>query len=139
MKNALVILTFVSMLSTDLNAQLANRRQQAPKPNMDRFYRLGPDSQSMEGVPKGKYSEAKVIQSDVFPGYQHTYWVYVPAQYDPQVPTAVMVFNDGQAMKVEPGDMQVHHVLDKIRATRSTTCGASASTARSRGVPFSPR
>src|SRR5688572_11223573 len=65
----------------------------------DVFYTLGPDSQPRPGVPKGKYTEAKVIQSEVFPGTQHTYWVYVPAQYDPAIPTAVMIFNDGQAMK----------------------------------------
>ena len=41
----------------------------------DFFYRLGPDSKPMDGVPKGKFSEAKVIPSNVFPGTQHTYWV----------------------------------------------------------------
>jgi enterochelin esterase family protein len=40
--------------------------------------------------------------------------VYVPAQYDPAVPTAVMIFNDGQAMKADPGDVQAHHVLDNL-------------------------
>src|SRR5262245_59323103 len=76
----------------------------------DVFYRLGPDSQPVDGVPKGKFTEAKVIPSNVFPGTQHTYWVYVPAQYDPAQPTALMVFNDGQAMTAEPGDVQAHHV-----------------------------
>jgi enterochelin esterase-like enzyme len=80
----------------------------------DTYYRLGPDSQVMEGVPQGSFSEAKVIQSKVFPGYQHTYWVYVPAQYDPQKPAALMVFNDGQAMMAEPGDVQGHRVLDNL-------------------------
>jgi len=55
-----------------------------------------------------------VIPSSVFPGTQHTYWVYVPAQYDPAQPTAVMVFNDGQAMKAEPGDVQAQNVLDNL-------------------------
>ena len=80
----------------------------------DFFYRLGPDSKPMDGVPKGKFSEAKVIPSNVFPGTQHTYWVYVPAQYDPSRPTPVMVFNDGQAMMVEPGDVQAQNVLDNL-------------------------
>ncbi len=57
----------------------------------DAFYALGPDSKPRDGVPKGTFSEPKVIQSNVFPGTQHTYWVYVPAQYDPTQPTAVMV------------------------------------------------
>jgi enterochelin esterase family protein len=80
----------------------------------DVFYTLGPDSKPRDGVPKGKLTEAKVIPSSVFPGTQHTYWVYVPAQYDPAQPTAVMVFNDGQAMKAEPGDVQAHNVLDNL-------------------------
>jgi len=118
MKNTLAILVLISVFTASLDAQQANRRRRAPRPPMDKYYKLGPDSQSMEGVPKGEYSEAKVIQSEVFPGYQHTYWVYVPAQYDPEVPTAVMVFNDGQALKAEPGDVQAHHVLDNLICRR---------------------
>jgi len=80
----------------------------------DVFYTLGPDSKPRDGVPHGKFTEAKVIPSNVFPGTQHTYWVYVPAQYDSNQPTAVMVFNDGQAMKAEPGDVQAQYVLDNL-------------------------
>jgi enterochelin esterase family protein len=65
-------------------------------------------------VPAGKLSEARVIPSSVFPGTQHTYWVYVPVQYDPSKPAALMVFNDGQAMKAEPGDVQAPRVLDNL-------------------------
>jgi enterochelin esterase-like enzyme len=81
---------------------------------VDAYYKLGPDSQPMEGVPRGKFSEAKVIPSQIFPGTQHTYWVYVPAQYDPSQPTAIMILNDGQAFKKEPGDLQGHHVFDNL-------------------------
>jgi enterochelin esterase family protein len=80
----------------------------------DAFYKLGPDSQPMDGVPKGKFYGPKVIQSQVFPGTQHTYYVYVPAQYDPSKPTAIMIFNDGQAMMAEPGDVQAQNVLDNL-------------------------
>ena len=86
----------------------------APNPVMDSYYKLTADSQPQEGVPRGKFSEAKVLPSQVYPGTQHTYWVYVPAQYDPAKPTAVMVFNDGQAMMAEPGDVQAQHVLDNL-------------------------
>jgi enterochelin esterase family protein len=85
-----------------------------PDPKMDSFYKLGPDSLPMEGVPKGKFSAAKILPSSVFPGTQHTYYVYVPAQYDPTKPTAVMIFNDGQAMMAEPGDVQAQNVLDNL-------------------------
>ncbi len=95
------------------NAPARRFGRNTPNSN-DVFYTLGPDSQPRAGVPKGSYSDAKVIPSTVFPGTQHTYWVYVPAQYDPAKPAAVMIFNDGQAMKAEPGDVQAHHVLDNL-------------------------
>ncbi|MFO1499573.1 MAG: alpha/beta hydrolase-fold protein [Verrucomicrobiota bacterium] len=93
-----------------------SRRQSQPGPENrnDAYYRLGPDSLPLDGVPKGKYSEARVIQSNVYPGTQHTYWVYVPAQYNPAQPVAVMVFNDGQAFMKDTGDVRVHHVLDNL-------------------------
>lgn len=81
---------------------------------MDALYKLGPDSMPMEGVPQGKFSEPRIIPSQVFPGTQHTYIVYVPAQYDPAQPTALMIFNDGQAMMAEPGSVQGHRVLDTL-------------------------
>ena len=83
-------------------------------PAMDALYRLGPDSQPMAGVPHGRFTDAKTLPSQVFPGTQHTYYVYVPAQYDPSKPTPVMIFNDGQAMMAEPGDVQAQNVLDNL-------------------------
>jgi len=83
-------------------------------PAMDVYYELGRDSQPAGGVPKGKFFGPKTLPSTVFPGYQHTYFVYVPAQYDPARPVAVMVFNDGQAMMAEPGQVQGHNVLDNL-------------------------
>ncbi len=88
-------------------------RPAAEKAN-DQFYKLGSDSKPQDGVPQGKFSEAKVLPSKVFPGTQHTYWVYVPAQYDATKPAALMVFNDGQAIMAEPGDVQAHRVLDNL-------------------------
>ncbi len=80
----------------------------------DAFYKLGPDSMPMQGVPKGKLVGPTTLPTNAFPGNQHTYYVYVPAQYDPAKPTAVMIFNDGQAMMAEPGDVQAHNVLDNL-------------------------
>src|SRR5678815_2070954 len=89
-----------------------NRNARDPK--MDAYYKLSPDSMPQEGVPKGRIEGPKVIQSEAYPGTQHTYWVYVPAQYDPAKPAALMIFNDGQAFKNEPGDVQAHHVMDNL-------------------------
>ncbi len=73
--------------------------------SMDDFYHLGPDSLAQDGVPKGKIVGPAVLPCQVFPGTQHTYWVYVPAQYDASVPASLMIFQDGQAFKQEDGSL----------------------------------
>lgn len=83
-------------------------------PHPDSQYRLGPDSMPQDGVPKGEIRGPFTLPSQAYPGTQHTYWVYVPAQYDPAVPAALMVFQDGQAFKDEKGDMRAHHVMDNL-------------------------
>jgi enterochelin esterase-like enzyme len=83
-------------------------------PGNDKFYHLGPDSLPQEGVPKGKLNGPFIIPSEVFPGTQHTYWVYVPAQYDPKQPAALMIFNDGQAMIATNGDVRAQNVIDNL-------------------------
>jgi len=50
----------------------------------------------------------------VFPGTQHTYWVYVPAQYNPSSPASLMIFNDGQAFMAPSGNLRAHNVLDNL-------------------------
>ena len=85
-----------------------------PGPNPNSQYRLGPDSMPQEGVPKGEIRGPYHIQSNAYPGTQHTYWVYVPAQYDPAIPTALMVFQDGQAFKDENGDLRAQNVMDNL-------------------------
>lgn len=77
-------------------------------------YRLGPDSMPQDGVPKGEIQGPFHIQSSVYPGTQHTYWVYVPAQYDPAIPTALMVYQDGQAFKDPNGDLRAQNVMDNL-------------------------
>ena len=86
----------------------------APKPNPDAYYKLGPDSLPQDGVPKGQVKGPFTLPSQVYPGTQHTYWVYVPAQYAPEVPAALMVFNDGQAFKHETGDIRAQNVMDNL-------------------------
>jgi enterochelin esterase-like enzyme len=80
----------------------------------DAFYKLGPDSLPQEGVPQGKLLGPMHLPSQVFSNYSHTYWVYVPAQYDPKQPAGFMVFQDGSAMIATNGDMRVPTVLDNL-------------------------
>ena len=56
----------------------------------------GPLSYSRPGVPQGRISEKLVHTSKLYDGMQTNYWIYVPAQYDPAVPAALMVWQDGE-------------------------------------------
>src|SRR5579862_5735959 len=80
----------------------------------DNFYRLGPDSLEQEGVPHGKLVGPMTLPCNVYPGTAHTYWVYVPAQYDKAKPASLMVFNDGQAFKYEKGEIRAQNVIDNL-------------------------
>ncbi len=80
----------------------------------DNFYKLGPDSLPQEGVPNGRLVGPATLPCEVFPGTQHTYWVYVPAQYDPKQPAALMIFNDGQAMIDTNGSVRAQNVIDNL-------------------------
>ena len=88
--------------------------QEQNAPNPDSQYRLGPDSLPQDGVPKGEIKGPFVIKSEVYPGTQHTYWVYVPAQYDPAEATALMVFQDGQAFMDPNGEVRAQNVMDNL-------------------------
>ena len=55
-----------------------------------------PDSYARPGVPQGRISEKLVHRSTLYPGMETNYWIWVPAQYDPAVPAALMVWQDGE-------------------------------------------
>jgi enterochelin esterase-like enzyme len=95
-------------------AGMATAGLRAQAPNPDAFYQLGPDSLEQEGVPKGEIRGPFTLPSSAYPGTQHTYWVYVPAQYNASEPASLMVFNDGQAFKNPTGNIRAHNVLDNL-------------------------
>ena len=76
-------------------------------------YQLGPDSQEQAGVPQGKITQ-HTWTSKIFEGTVRDYWVYVPAEYDPQKPACVMVFQDGGAYANKKGDFRVPIVFDNL-------------------------
>jgi enterochelin esterase-like enzyme len=88
----------------------ANARAQ----QLDGYYKLGPDSMEQEGVPHGKIAGPFILPCKVYPGTAHSYWVYVPAQYDASRPASLMIFNDGQAFKNEKGDVRAQNVMDNL-------------------------
>jgi enterochelin esterase-like enzyme len=103
-----------SLLLPALCAAAALGQNQPQAPNPDMHYQLGPDSLPQEGVPKGEIRGPYTLPSNAYPGTQHTYWIYVPAQYDPAVPASLMIFNDGQAFMAEEGDARAQNVMDNL-------------------------
>lgn len=77
-------------------------------------YRLGPDSHRQDGVPTGEVTQHVWDSSEVYPETIRRYWVYVPAQYDPSEPAAVMVFQDGHAYVNPDGRFRVPIVFDNL-------------------------
>src|SRR5262245_8059428 len=58
-------------------------------------YEPGPDSKPQPGVPKGEVLKFTFEHSKIFPGTTRDYWVYVPAQYQPDQPACVYIQQDG--------------------------------------------
>ena len=74
---------------------------------------LGPDSERQAGVPAGRLTR-HFWTSAIFPGTERHYWVYVPAQYRPEAPAAVMVFQDGARFVSDDGRWRVPVVFDNL-------------------------
>jgi enterochelin esterase-like enzyme len=78
-------------------------------------YPLGPDSQRQPGVPQGTATKY-TWDSKIFPGTVRDYWVYVPAQYTPDKPACVMLFEDGTSYVKEDGRARIPIVFDNLIA-----------------------
>jgi sugar lactone lactonase YvrE/enterochelin esterase-like enzyme len=78
-----------------------------------REYKPGPDSERRAGVPQGKVTR-HAWTSKIYPGTARDYWVYAPAQYKPDKPAAVMVFQDGGGFAAEDGAWRVPIVFDNL-------------------------
>ncbi len=58
-----------------------------------------PDSYEQPGVRKGELSDRMVhVSRKYYPGMETNYWVYLPAQYDPSTPAALMIWQDGERL-----------------------------------------
>lgn len=56
------------------------------------------EAEVIAGVPQGSIEGPFEFRSNIFPGTVRDYWVYVPAQYDPAKPPALMIVQDGLGM-----------------------------------------
>ena len=77
-------------------------------------YKLGPDSMRQQGVPHGRVEGPLVWKSQIFRDTFRQYWIYVPAQYEPSRPAAVMVFQDGHKYVNVEQEYRVPIVFDNL-------------------------
>ncbi len=92
------------------------RRPQSRFPKADVKYPPAPEGTRKEGVPHGTVTDFEWRDSKVFPGTIRHWSIYVPAQYDPTKPAALMVFQDGHTYLKEGGDFRVPVVFDNLIA-----------------------
>ncbi len=74
------------------------------------------DALQRPGVPAGTLSQRLTLRSQIYDGMVSDYWIYVPAQYRPDKPSAVMVFQDGEGYLNRNGDHPALNVLDNLIA-----------------------
>ena len=86
----------------------------AQEPSIEKRYPHGPDSFKQAGVPEGSVSQYVWKDSQVYPGTIRRYYIYVPAQYTPENPAALMVFQDGHTYINPDGDMRAPVVFDNL-------------------------
>jgi enterochelin esterase-like enzyme len=79
---------------------------------------FSPLSYLQRGVPSGTLSEKIVHTSKIYDGMKSEYWIYVPAQYDPKVPAALMVFQDGSGYIHRDGNNPTLNVIDNLIAQK---------------------
>ncbi|MDA9858217.1 alpha/beta hydrolase-fold protein [Rubripirellula sp.] len=65
-------------------------------------------------VPQGTVTKYRWTDSKIYPGTERDYWIYVPAQYDPEKPACVMIFQDGRGYVNEKGHSRVPTVFDNL-------------------------
>lgn len=77
-----------------------------------------PLSYAQSGIPSGTLSAKIIHTSKIYDGMKSEYWIYVPAQYDPKVPAALMVFQDGGGYIDRDSNNPALNVLDNLIAQK---------------------
>ncbi|KAA9132657.1 esterase family protein [Marinihelvus fidelis] len=76
------------------------------EPGVDNTHRAGVDPGRLEGPFEWR--------SDVYPDTVRLWWVFVPAQYDPDLPANLLVFQDGHRAVHPEGSLQIPVVLANL-------------------------
>jgi enterochelin esterase-like enzyme len=110
-----LILTTIGVAAALMGTATAQRAPGGPAASpFDALYTLSPDSLPREGVPKGEVRGPFKLPSKAYPGVEHSYWVYVPAQYDGAREASLMVFQDGATYLKADGSYRAQNVLDNL-------------------------
>jgi enterochelin esterase-like enzyme len=107
-----IALTLIAAVRADAQTRL--KRQ--PQPQVR--YPLGADSLPQKDAPKGKLEGPTLFRSKVIANTTRRYWVYVPAQYTPDKPACVLVFQDGARAVNPDGVLRVPQVLENLIAKK---------------------
>jgi len=94
---------------------LVNRQKFGGRLDLPAF---GPLSYLQPGVPSGTLSAKILHTSKIYDGMKSEYWIYVPAQYDPKTPAALMVFQDGGGYIDRDGNNPTLNVIDNLIAQK---------------------
>ncbi|MFO1514352.1 MAG: alpha/beta hydrolase-fold protein [Verrucomicrobiota bacterium] len=111
MKSSVVVFLALLICAFALQAVETNSTTTARQPGE---YKLGPDSLPQAGVPKGKLEGPLLFKSQIIANTVRRYWIYVPAQYTPDKPANVLVFQDGQRATNPEGALRVPQVLENL-------------------------
>ncbi len=79
---------------------------------------FSPLSYLQSGVPSGTLSTKIIHTNKIYDGMRSEYWIYVPAQYDPKIPAALMVFQDGGGYINREGNNPALNVIDNLMAQK---------------------
>jgi enterochelin esterase family protein len=79
---------------------------------------FSPSSYRQSGIPSGTLSPKIVHTCKIYDGMKSEYWIYVPAQYNPQTPAALMVFQDGESYLDRDGKNPALNVIDNLIAQK---------------------
>jgi hypothetical protein len=116
MKPAAFFLPALWLVAPELFAQ--TNSNSAPPQRHPGEYHLTSDSLPQDGVPKGKLEGPFSFNSRIFTNTVRQYWVFVPAQYTPEKPACILVFQDGQRAVKTNGSLRVPQVMENLIAKK---------------------
>lgn len=116
--NLIILAAFAAWVAAAAGAEASKKAPLPPQVDYNAEYVLGPDSQESPEIPQGELREFLLEDSKAFPGFQRSWWLYIPRQYRADRPAALMFFNDGGGFRKRDGVWRVPVVLDNLIAKK---------------------